>query len=271
LGRIEALGLCSCIVFRQEPDATSWDDAQKRTLEMDTHRYAIYLAPEPHDPLWRFGSLVLGYDAASGEDTNAFVFNGCSPEEWRGLTNRARSYGFHATLKAPFRLADGISPEDLVASARTIAEGLTPIDFGKLALSILDEREGSGFLALTPTKALGALGRLERRIVMELDPLRAPLSPEETARRNPDALSERQRSYLENHGYPFVLKEFRMHFTLSDRLPMVADVAEHFEVAMRNQLGAPRFKAKALVIFQQTAPQERFRIMQRISFGETVT
>ncbi len=33
-----------------------------------SERFAIYLAPPPDTPLWRFGSEVLGYDAATGED-----------------------------------------------------------------------------------------------------------------------------------------------------------------------------------------------------------
>ena len=52
----------------------------------------------------------------------------------------------------------------------------------------------------------------------EFDSFRAPLTPEDRARRNPSALTPRQRDYLDRWGYPYVLEDFRFHMTLTGRL-----------------------------------------------------
>src|SRR4051794_35350477 len=67
-------------------------------------RYAIFYAPAPDDALWRFGCMVLGYDAASGRDVAPIVPPGFTPERWAQAVADPRRYGFHATLKAPFVL-----------------------------------------------------------------------------------------------------------------------------------------------------------------------
>jgi hypothetical protein len=70
-------------------------------------RYAIYYAPAPDTRLWRFGSHVMGYDAATGLERSGFALGEHSDEDWASITAHPRVYGFHATLKAPFHLGDG--------------------------------------------------------------------------------------------------------------------------------------------------------------------
>ena len=60
---------------------------------------------------------------------------------------------------------------------------------------------------------------LAEGVVRGTNPLRAPLTPTEVAKRRPESLSPRQRDLLEAWGYPFVMEEFRFHLTLTDRLP----------------------------------------------------
>ena len=74
---------------------------------MSEARYAIYAAPRRDEALWRFGSGLLGYDAAKPGDVAAPDLAGITRADWHSLTAEPRRYGFHATLKAPFRLAGG--------------------------------------------------------------------------------------------------------------------------------------------------------------------
>ena len=74
---------------------------------MSKPRYAVYYAPAADSALWRFGSATLGYDALTGEDLPFAVPPGCDLALWPAFTEEPRRYGFHATLKAPFELADG--------------------------------------------------------------------------------------------------------------------------------------------------------------------
>lgn len=169
-------------------------------------RHAIYFTPPP-GPLARAGAAWLGRDAATGA-----ILPQPHPA-LADLTVAPRRYGFHATLKAPFRLARGESPESLGAGLADLAATLRPV-----VLDGVSVRPFHGFLALRPVGATGALDALAARVVTQLDRFRAALTPAEIARRNPAALTECQRALLAAWGYPLVLDEFRFHMTLSDRL-----------------------------------------------------
>ncbi len=72
-----------------------------------TARYAVYFAPDPASPLTRFGASWLGYDVASGAPVAQPAVAGIAAERLRAITAEPRRYGFHATLKPPFALAEG--------------------------------------------------------------------------------------------------------------------------------------------------------------------
>ena len=155
------------------------------------HRYAIYLAPAAQSPLWRFGSAVVGYDAESGADLDAPDMAGFDPPRWRELTEEPRRYGFHGTLKAPFRLADGCTEADLDALIAAFAAEHHPFELPPLAVRAIGP-----FVALVPPVPVPMLEDIARCAVMELEPARAPLSAEEVARRRPD---RRYRPHARQH------------------------------------------------------------------------
>ena len=190
-------------------------------------RYAVYYAPRP-GPFARAAAHWLGRDPASGQSCAQPSLTGL-PRPLAELTEAPRRYGFHGTLKPPFRLAEGTDAEGLRAALDTLAAGLAPISMDGLAL-----RNLGGFLALMPEGDLSALNALAAAVVERLEPFRAPLNPAEIARRRPERLSARQRALLERFGYPYVMEEFHFHLTLSDALgaeeaAMLAPLAEaHF-------------------------------------------
>ncbi len=226
-------------------------------------RYAIYIAPPPDTPLWAFGSRVLGYDAASGNDVPGFSLPGIASATWREMTARARQYGFHATLKAPFRLTDAQGVEAMVASAASLAAETTAFRIGALAATAISSPGQGGFVALTPRQSSAEMAALERRAVELLDHFRAPLIPEERAKRRPEQLSERQRHYLDRYGYPFVFEEYRFHMTLVDMIERADHVADLLADALAHENGTADLLVDALVLFRQEMPGQRFRIMQR--------
>ena len=73
-------------------------------------RYALSFAPP--GGLWRLGSEWLGRCAVTGQPAQPPRIDALTAEELRTLTAAPRRYGFHATLKAPFRLADGAAVAD---------------------------------------------------------------------------------------------------------------------------------------------------------------
>lgn len=158
-------------------------------------RYALYYTPPPDSPLDVFGARWFAL------------------AEVAALTAQPRLYGFHATLKAPFRLAAGRDEAALFTALADFCAGTARVDVGRLALADLD-----GFLALVPERQDAALERLAGDCVEFFDGFRAPAGDAELAKRRAGGLSARQEANLSRWGYPFVGEDFRFHMTLTRRL-----------------------------------------------------
>lgn len=174
-------------------------------------RYAVYHAPEP-GPLADFAAGWLGWDPVAGERRAHPEIAGL-PRPVAELTATPRRYGFHGTLKPPFRLAPGSSRDALEADLAALAAKLPAVALDGLAL-----RRIGGFLALTPEGDTRALERLAAEVVMGLDAHRAPASAAELERRRAAGLTPAQEALLVRWGYPYVMDEFRFHLTLTGRL-----------------------------------------------------
>ena len=171
-------------------------------------RYAIYYVP-PHDAFAKAAASWLGYDVQTGCDVAQPDFASL-PREIEVVTADPRKYGFHGTIKAPFRLADGVSPADLAAAVRAVAAQCAAVEVAGLQMINLE-----GFLAFVPLGDAAALTDLAAHIVRSLDPYRAELTEAEIARRRPGDLKPRHRELLAVYGYPYVMEEFRFHLTLT--------------------------------------------------------
>ncbi|MBR9971494.1 DUF1045 domain-containing protein [Magnetospirillum sulfuroxidans] len=161
---------------------------------MSPPRYALYFLPETDSALDRLGRAWIDGVAAD-------------------LTAEARVYGFHATLKAPFRLADDQDEAALRAACAAFAATQAPLAEGPPTLALLDD-----FYALRPGAPSATLQTLAAECVRRFDPFRAPLNPAEKAKRLRTPLTPRQRQFLDQWGYPYVLDEYRFHLTLTRRL-----------------------------------------------------
>lgn len=188
-------------------------------------RYAIYFTPDAGHPLVRAAEEWLGRSAFARAVEPTDV-GGFSPQARAGLIASAVRYGFHGTLKAPFRLAEARSEADLVEAVDAFCRETTPIAPVSLKVSDLD-----GFFALTPAGPAEDLNALAATVVRRFEPFRAPLTAEEIARRRPERLPPREREFLENWGYPYIFDAFRFHMTLSDRLEGETALAVHRALA----------------------------------------
>jgi putative phosphonate metabolism protein len=222
---------------------------------MATHpRYAIYYADAPGNILDRFGASLLGYDAHTGED---LPFPHGVPTDWRELTQDPRKYGFHATLKAPMTLAAGRTEAQLVAACELFADAARPIPLIRPVVDTI-----SGFIAVVPSEPPPELERLAADCTRAFDFFRAPLTPEDRARRNPAKLTARQCEYLDRWGYPFVMEEFRFHMTLTGRLP--AERREKVVAMLRGRFAVidqPTLEIDRIALFRQDDAASRFQII----------
>jgi putative phosphonate metabolism protein len=229
-------------------------------------RFAVYYAPSSESSWWRAGCEWLGRDPESG-----VVFTPHQPATLScptsDLTRAPQRYGWHGTLVAPFRLADGVTQRDLLRAARTWAH--TRQSF---TLKVEAARLGD-FVALRPAtsdcdEAMRALASDALRM---LTTLRAAPSPADLERRLAAPLTERQRELVVEWGYPYVFDEFRFHMTLSDSLDSAvardALVAHWHEEATR--LGPLQIDGAAL--FVEPAPGAPFVLWQRLPFRADLT
>lgn len=175
---------------------------------MSYTRFAIYYVP-PTGSLATFGASWLGWDTELGRRTVQFDIPGLD-----NITATPRKYGFHGTLKPPFRLAVGQSLARLKKATARVAQGLAPAVADSLELSVIGR-----FLGLTPTGDLSGLQHLAASVVRELDHFRAPPTDGELSLRRAAGLTERQDALLVQWGYPYVLDAFRFHLTLTGKLP----------------------------------------------------
>jgi putative phosphonate metabolism protein len=226
-------------------------------------RYALYYAPAASDPLWAFGSSVLGYDAASGARV-AFpdhpALRGAPLEAW---TAEPRRYGFHATLKPPFALAPGVDEAELVVAARAFAATRTPFDAGPLRVAPI-----GAFVALKPGGPAPGLSRLADAAVEAFDRFRAPASAAERARRLQSPLTPSQIVNLDRWGYPYVFADFRFHMTLSgplheaDRALFSAAACDLYAPCARSLV------VDGIALFRQADPSRAFTILERFAFAK---
>lgn len=208
-------------------------------------RYAIYWLPDGE--LGTLGASWLGWDARDGQ---AYVPMVDAPS--------ARAYGFHATLKPPFRLAEGTDEAGLRARARGVAADIRPVDLGALDVEMLGD-----FLALRPERT-GGIAAVAGRLVEALDGFRAPATGAELARRRASGLSAAQEENLQRWGYPYVFDEFRPHLTLSgnDADP---DLAARARAHFREVTGTPTRLCTVSLVGQ--AADGRFHLIEDLPLG----
>lgn len=233
-------------------------------------RYAIYFSPAPDSLWWDAGCRWLGRDASSGIEFEQGQVPGLPPLLLAKLTADARRYGFHATLKAPFRLAGGGAASHLAALATEFAAAQRPI-----VLEGLQVRPIGDFLALRPSGPGAEIGALATRCVAYFDALRAAPTDAELARRRHAGLNARQEWLLQRWGYPYTEEQFRFHLTLSDGLSGVSAGS----VCLLRQAAEQRFAAAgagaplvidALTICREEGPGAAFAIWRRFPFGAAV-
>lgn len=173
-------------------------------------RYAVYHTPAPGSPLAEFGAAWLGWDSARRIAVDRPSVPGLNIES---ITNTPRRYGFHGTIKPPFRLADGQASDCLDAALGQLCDNARPVTLDGLHLAQLGR-----FLALVPRGDASDLSALAAHVVRELDDFRAPLTDAELAKRRAAGLSPAQGAMLVRWGYPYVFDAFRFHLTLTGRL-----------------------------------------------------
>lgn len=231
------------------------------------HRYAVYFAPHPGTLGWLAGSHWLGRCAAQLEPLAQLRIDGVSSEQLHALTAAPRRYGWHATLRAPFALAEDADWLSLHHAVQQVAQGLQPFFMPPLLVERLDD-----FLALVPRPGHPAIAQINAAAaacVQGLQPLAAPLSASELRRRRAAGLSPAQDALLQQWGYPFVLEEFRFHLSLTGPLGTLPPEQQLrvTEAAREFFADLPMLRFDSLAIFAEPTPGAEFILLDHVELG----
>ncbi len=216
-------------------------------------RYAVYAVPGASDG-----------DAPESVRLRQAVDAWYARDDVQGLTMDARRYGFHATLKAPFRLTAGRTETELRQATDEFATGRCPVAIPGPRIAAI-----GGFRALLPEGEEAGLGSLAADVVRRFEEFRAPLGKADIRRRRPERLTQRQRELLERWGYPYVLEEFRFHLTLTDNVPaerapeIDAALGEHFA-----DVAGVDVPVRSIVISVEPEPGAPFEILSVHPFAD---
>lgn len=219
-------------------------------------RYAIYFTPAHGSPWWQFGAHWLGRDEWNDAPLPQPTFAGFPAEELHHITAYPRRYGFHATLKAPFTLRDGLTTAGLKDRMRDLASTLGPVDLGPMVAAPMGD-----FVALVPQFTPAGLSAVEAACVTRLEDMRAPLTASEMAHRLQADLDERAQSLLMQYGYPHVLERYQLHLTLTAPVTeSIAAIVVHGVKDRIDQLNATApLVLDRLCLFEEPGPGLAFR------------
>jgi hypothetical protein len=237
--------------------------SEEQHIPASVARYALYFSPPEATPLAWLGDQWLGRGAAANTRTIPELPHNISPLEWSSATEVAAGYGFHATLKPPFRLTEGARLAGLQQAVRSFAASKAGFMAPHLLLGTLGH-----FLALVLSENSEVFSDFAADCVRDFDHFRAPPSEAEIKMRTHDSLTPREHEHLLRWGYPYVFDRWKFHMTLT------CSLAENALQLFRGHLSR-RFAevcveplaVDSICLFEQPAAGEPFRLLERFQLG----
>ena len=229
-------------------------------LNKKTSRCGIYFCPSQSVPLYGQGSQWLGRDATTGATLEPYLPDQIRHEDWLRVTDSPRRYGFHATLKPPFRLADNATLEDMRAELGDFARNHGSFCAPPLAVGALGR-----FLALILSAPSEEFSNLADGIVRHFDRFRAPATEQEIALRMRGSHSPSERSHILQWGYPYVFDSWKFHMSLTSS--MHTKSLSLFEPYLRSRFASAcehPLLVDSVCIFHEPNPGGQFHLLDRV-------
>lgn len=175
-------------------------------------RLAIYYSPQPESPLATAANTWLGRNIHGKAIARPTVV-GLSEFRLNEILSAPFHYAFHGTIKPPFRLAPGVTIEDVARRLQSFAAGWKQFFLPPLTLAYMHD-----FFCLRPAAPSPQLHTLAARATEDFNVFRHPPSKEELDKRRKVGLTPLQEKMLLTWGYPYVMDEFRFHLTLTGKV-----------------------------------------------------
>jgi Protein of unknown function (DUF1045) len=211
-------------------------------------RYAIYWTPEPGGDLAAFGERWFSEPAQS---------TGLGAELAARAVKAPARYGLHATLKAPFALKEGTGVTDLQRALDAFCAVRRAASGGPLMPAFFQ-----GYFGLVLSERTAGIDWLAAECVTRFDAFRKPGSSSGVP--FDCALSSQQKAFLQEFGYPHVLRAFQFHVSLAGPLAhhelneVAAALKPHLAPFMANPM-----KIGGLTLLGERADNGIFQVLSR--------
>lgn len=136
-------------------------------------KYALYFAPQQESFLAQAAITWLGRDT-NELNLEQIAVAGVTKQRFFELTRAPYHYGFHGTLKPPFRLHQGLTEVELVEEIQQFCEARKSFFIPALEVSLIGD-----FLCLRPTTPCEGINQLAHEAVTEFDQFRSPMGATE--------------------------------------------------------------------------------------------
>ena len=176
-------------------------------------RLAIYYTPPQQSPLSKAAAEWLGRTSLSLSYPGRQPAHTITDERFRAIIASPFHYGFHGTIKPPFRLTHGATIDQVADRLKKFAAGYHSFILPPLAVSSMND-----FFCLRPTEPCPQLQRLANDTVKYFDEFRMLPDEEELVKRRSAGLTPGQENNLQQWGYPYLMDEFRFHLTLTGKI-----------------------------------------------------
>jgi putative phosphonate metabolism protein len=228
------------------------------------YRCAVYFVPDPASAWWQAGSQWLGRCAATGQSMAQPTLAGIAAADQWAATAEPRRYGWHATLKAPFKIMAGENLKSVMTALHDLAKTLPAFDLPALHIST----EG-GFMALRPKGDVSQIKSTAAACVTAMHRFAQPLSEADLARRRLAPLTPEQDQLLLQWGYPYVLDAFEFHLSLTGRLDGMgdADKAAWQQAAQSHFAHLPMCRFDRLALFVEPERGADFQLFDQVALG----
>lgn len=224
--------------------------------DSNLERFALYFTFATKNPLYQKATQWLGH-CVYNQDIDSSQSLISVSDKFR-MVRKAAHYGFHATLKPPFRLRSGTTQADLEAHLQSFTSEMKAITCPPLKIHSI-----ANFIALIPSDSCAELNHLAKQCVIEFEQFRAPLNEIEMQKRLSSPLTVRQQQLLDEYGYPYVLDEFRFHMTLSDRMQdgLIDDALQQLSFEFSPLLNS-QLNVDCVCLCHQSNPDDPFTLIK---------
>ncbi|MFX0199465.1 MAG: DUF1045 domain-containing protein [Candidatus Hodarchaeota archaeon] len=222
---------------------------------------AVYIIPDEDEPLYQFGSSVLGYDVRNQKSLERTLE---SILDVRPYVGEAVQYGFHATLGDALFFATQAEIDRVMAELRMLAE-----DFPAFTLSnfrITDNFHSEQELVILCDDESGVSEALHHELVSRVYSvaISSIYLAGKTRKKIVSTSYDRANLMMKRYGSPYILEEFKLHFTLCAAAPTDADlrkdILKRLRSAYNKKVGNKDLQVDEICLLIKSDSDETWRI-----------